>query len=168
VNPTVTVNRSICMNRANRICRVTIVFVLLGMVSCKDRPAPAKAVEVPAEVDALAVANATGTPVIAPAILEDTDEPQPEPDPVDAGPIEPVKLVLQITPVSADVFWGGKRIGVSKAGEPLILTRPRSSGPLDLTIRAPGFLPYHTRLYTDRDDKLNIGLRRGSAARTQP
>ncbi|HEY0707670.1 MAG TPA: hypothetical protein VGG33_12785 [Polyangia bacterium] len=118
----------------------------------------------PTEVDALAVANATGTPVVAPSIVETKDE-EPDPEPVDAGAVEPVKLVLQISPVNADVYWGGKRIGTSKVGEPLVLTRPRNSGPLELIIRAPGFLPHHTRLYTDRDDKLNVGLRRGSAAR---
>lgn len=138
---------------------------VLLFCACKEKPPAPKPPEVPAEVDALALANASGTPVIAPSILE---EPDPENEAVDAGPIEPVKLVLQIAPVNAEVFWGGKRIGVSKVGEPLVLSRPRGSGPLEIIIRAPGFLPYHTRLYTDRDDKLNVSLRRAGAARSQP
>jgi hypothetical protein len=38
--------------------------------------------------------------------------------------------------------------------------RPRGSGPVDLEIRADGYLPHHTRLYADRDDKVNVRLYR--------
>jgi hypothetical protein len=166
------------MSRSYRLWGVVLAVVGFGFACGKKSPPPTPAVEIPAEVDALAVANATGTPVVAPSIVEkekarrgdeddeDEEEEGPaDPGPADAAPVEPVKLVLQIAPVNADVFWGGKRIGASKAGEPLVLMRPRNSGPLDLIIRAPGFLPHHTRLYTDRDDKLTVSLRRSSPGR---
>jgi len=38
------------------------------------------------------------------------------------------------------------------------ITRPRGSGPLDLEIKAEGYLPYHTRLYADRNDKVGVRL----------
>jgi hypothetical protein len=37
-------------------------------------------------------------------------------------------------------------------------------GPLDLDIRAEGFLPYHTRLYSDRNDKVSVRLVRPGEA----
>jgi hypothetical protein len=52
------------------------------------------------------------------------------------------------------VFWGRKDLGLA----PLELTRPRGSGPLDLIVVAPGALTLHTRVFTDRDDKLALRL----------
>jgi len=54
----------------------------------------------------------------------------------------------------ARVFWGRKDLGLA----PLELQRPRGSGPMDLLVVAPGALPLHTRVYTDRDDKLGLRL----------
>jgi hypothetical protein len=54
----------------------------------------------------------------------------------------------------AHVFWGRKDLGEA----PLELQRPRDSGPMDLVVSAPGFLPLHTRVFTDRDDKLFLRL----------
>jgi hypothetical protein len=31
-------------------------------------------------------------------------------------------------------------------------------------VRAPGYLPFHTRLFTDRDDKLTVRLHRADGA----
>jgi hypothetical protein len=44
------------------------------------------------------------------------------------------------------------------------LQRPRASGPLDLEIRADGFLPHHTRLHSDRNDRVNVHLVRAADA----
>jgi hypothetical protein len=44
------------------------------------------------------------------------------------------------------------------------IARPRGSGPLDLEIRAEGYMPYHTRLYADRNDKLGVRLYRPEEA----
>jgi hypothetical protein len=54
----------------------------------------------------------------------------------------------------AHVFWGRKDFGVA----PLEIERPRNSGPLDLVVIAPGYLPYHARAFTDRDDLISIRL----------
>jgi hypothetical protein len=91
----------------------------------------------------------------APELASET----PEADPRSAQ----VLLKLSVTPVEADVYWGGKKLGVA-GKQPLELRRPRSSGPLDLVIRAEGYLPYHTRLFTDRDDRLTVRLWRPDEA----
>jgi hypothetical protein len=54
----------------------------------------------------------------------------------------------------AHVLWGRKDFGEA----PLEIQRPRNSGPLDLIVVAPGYLPLHARAFTDRDDKLSLRL----------
>jgi len=54
----------------------------------------------------------------------------------------------------AHVYWGRKDFGVA----PLEIERPRNSGPLDLVVIAPGYLPYHARAFTDRDDVISVHL----------
>jgi hypothetical protein len=54
----------------------------------------------------------------------------------------------------AHVVWGRKDFGVA----PLEIERPRNSGPLDLIVVAPGYLPLHARALTDRDDVLSLRL----------
>lgn len=66
-----------------------------------------------------------------------------------------VTLKLAVDPPKlAHVFWGVKDLGLA----PLELQRPRGSGPLDLVVRAPGYLAHHTRVFTDRNDRLAIHL----------
>jgi hypothetical protein len=74
-----------------------------------------------------------------------------------------VKLKLWVLPVTADVVWGAKKLGTA-GREPLEIERPRGSGPLDIVIRAPGYLPFHTRLLTDREDSLTVRLVTPAAA----
>jgi hypothetical protein len=82
----------------------------------------------------------------------------------EADPLsEKVKLKLWVSPVTAEVFWGIKRLGAA-GREPLEIERPRGSGPLDVVVRAPGYLPYHTRLFTDREDALTVRLSTPAAA----
>lgn len=57
-------------------------------------------------------------------------------------------------PQKAHVYWGIKDLGVA----PLELERPRGSGPLDLILRAPGFMVVHTRAFTEHDDKVVVHL----------
>jgi hypothetical protein len=54
----------------------------------------------------------------------------------------------------AHVVWGRKDFGVA----PLEIERPRNSGPLDLVVVAPGYLPLHARALTDRDDVLSLRI----------
>jgi hypothetical protein len=63
-----------------------------------------------------------------------------------------------VPPVTAQVWWGRKRLGVIKARRTLVIERPRDSGPLDVTVQAIGFLPVHTRAYTFNNYRLSVKL----------
>ena len=85
----------------------------------------------------------------------------------EANPLsETVTLTLFISPpVKGLVMWGSKQLARITPDNPTVeLQRPRSSGPLDLDIRADGFLPHHTRLYSDRNDKVTVRLVRPADA----
>jgi hypothetical protein len=58
----------------------------------------------------------------------------------------------------ATVSWGKKKLGKIEPGKPLVVVRPRDSGPLDVTVSAQGFLPVHTRAYTFNDGKVLVKL----------
>jgi hypothetical protein len=77
-----------------------------------------------------------------------------------------VTLTLSISPpVKAVVMWGSKQLARVAPDNPTVaLQRPRNTGPLDLDIRAEGFLPHHTRLYSDRNDKVSVRLVRPAEA----
>jgi hypothetical protein len=96
----------------------------------------------------------------SPKIAEDDDLKAEERE---ANPYsETVTLKLTVTPsVKALVTWGGKQVAKLAPGDmDTELTRPRDSGPVDLEIKAEGYMPYHTRLYSDRNDKVNVRLYR--------
>jgi hypothetical protein len=76
------------------------------------------------------------------------------------GPQVTIKLFADAAK-KAHVFWGRKDLGLA----PLEIQRPRGSGPLDLLVTAPGFLPLHTRVFTDRDDALSLRLYDAESAR---
>ena len=85
----------------------------------------------------------------------------------EANPLsETVTLTLSISPpVKAVVMWGSKQLARIAPDNPTVeLQRPRNTGPLDLEIRAEGFLPHHTRLYSDRNDKVSVRLVRPADA----
>jgi hypothetical protein len=77
-----------------------------------------------------------------------------------------VKLKLTVSPAArGGVFWGRKRLAEVQPGQMTVeLERPRGSGPLDLVVRADGFLPHHLRMFTDRDDRLSLRLIRPEEA----
>ncbi len=83
-----------------------------------------------------------------------------------AGDTDKVKISIQTIPAmtppaKAEVRMGKKTLGlILGPRKPFILERPRDSGPLDLVIRAEGFLPLHTRAYTFSDSKLTVKLTR--------
>ena len=85
----------------------------------------------------------------------------------EANPLsETVTLTLSINPPGkAVVMWGSKQVARIAPDKPTVeLQRPRNTGPLDLEIRADGFLPHHTRLYSDRNDKVSVHLVRPADA----
>lgn len=77
-----------------------------------------------------------------------------------APPSNTVRIVLMVIPskATARVLLGKKLLGVVEWHKPLVIVRPRDSGPLDILVRADGFLPVQTRLYTFADGKLNVKL----------
>jgi hypothetical protein len=80
---------------------------------------------------------------------------------VDAGPpLSPnVKLTFRtFPPRRASVMWGSKRLGFIDRGKPLVVERVRDSGPLDVTVRAQGYLPVHARAYTFNDANVDIKI----------
>lgn len=98
------------------------------------------------------------------AIAQEKPAVRPKPDAaaaksLDAGVPEPthVKLSFRTTPsVPANVYYGRKLLGTT----PFSLQWKKDSGPLDLVVRASGFLPVYTRAYTWTDDDLTIKLTR--------
>lgn len=69
------------------------------------------------------------------------------------APADEVTVTIRSSPRAA-VRWGGTALGDT----PLVLKRPRESGPMDLTLNAGGYLPLHVRAYTFTDDTLNVRL----------
>jgi hypothetical protein len=94
-----------------------------------------------------AATTATPTPDVGASLQAEEGERNPRSDTVT------IKLLVD-PPKRAHAFWGMKDMGVT----PLEIKRPRGSGPVDLAIRAPGYLTIHTRAFTDRDDRITIRL----------
>ena len=76
---------------------------------------------------------------------------------------EPVRTTARITfqtlpPISASVTWGATKLGQIPPRESLVVTRPRDSGPLDVIVKAAGYLPVHTRAHTFGDSRVVVKL----------
>ncbi len=80
--------------------------------------------------------------------------------PPPAPPSPTVRIVFTVVPSSkkAMVFWGKKRLGVIGPHAPLIITRPRDSGPLDVLVKSEGYVTVQTRAYTFADNKVAVKL----------
>jgi hypothetical protein len=136
------------MKRAAPIALLAVTMVAGG---CGPRRGADPGAAVTAQVPA---ADAALAPAPAPVPLPDDLEPAPAQagDRPDAGTVK-IKLVAD-SRRQAHVYWGRKDLGVA----PLEIIRPRGSAPLDLTVLAPDCLPFHTRVFTDRDDTLSLRL----------
>ena len=89
---------------------------------------------------------------------EDMTSASPDAGAPDANP-DTVRILIQtVPPRRARVRWGRKALGTIPAPRPLVVVRPRDSGPLDLVIRAAGYLPVHTRAYTFTDSRVAVKL----------
>ena len=130
--------------------------VACALAACGPRASapPPVTTEAPPAAPAPPPASTRTRAAEAPAASADEEHLAPEAP--EANPrSETVKIKLVADPArKARVFWGRKDLGLA----PLELERPRASGPLDLLVVAPGALPLHTRVYTDRDDKLALRL----------
>jgi hypothetical protein len=77
----------------------------------------------------------------------------------DAGvppPADPniVTIRVRSLPSGARVTHGRQKLGVT----PLVMTRKRGSGPMDLMLRRGGYFPVATRAYTFKDDLVIVRL----------
>jgi hypothetical protein len=96
------------------------------------------------------------------AIADDASAPPGAPataPPVAAKPQSSnVRIVFTVLPSTkkATVFWGKKKLGAIAPHAPLIVQRPRDSGPLDVVVRADGCVPVQTRAYTFEDSKVAV------------
>jgi len=74
------------------------------------------------------------------------------------APSKNVRIVFTVLPSAkkATVFWGKKKLGAIAPHAPLIVQRPRDSGPLDVIVRADGCVPVQTRAYTFEDSKVAV------------
>ncbi len=71
-----------------------------------------------------------------------------------------VRIVFTIVPTTkkATVTWGKKRLGIIAPHAPLIVMRPRDSGPLDVVVKSDGYVTVQTRAYTFADNKVSVKL----------
>jgi hypothetical protein len=103
-----------------------------------------------AAVGALAADGDGGAPAAAPPGAAPPAAPKP--------PGANVRIVFTVIPSSkkATVSWGKKKLGVIAPHAPLIVQRPRDSGPLDVIVRADGCVAVQTRAYTFEDSKVAV------------
>ena len=144
--------------------RLAVVALLL--LGC-DRPRPPPPAPPAPPAAPAAPPVAAPPPVAPPAQAAPQDDEELQGEEREANPrSETVKLKLIVTPAAkGTVHWGRKKLADLQPGKMTLDTeRPRNSGPLDLLIRADGFLPHHVRLFTDRDDKLSVHLVRPDQA----
>lgn len=120
--------------------------------SAKAATALPPAPQPPSEVDGTATKGAG----------EELKTEEPEENPYS----ETVTLKVSVTPpVKAQVMWGAKSLAkLSPGNMEAAIVRPRGSGPVDLEIKAEGYLPYHTRLYSDRNERVGARLYRAEEA----
>jgi hypothetical protein len=81
---------------------------------------------------------------------------------LDAG-VQPISdkatiVFITVPNVTATVTWGRKLLGKITPGNPLVVVRPRDSGPLDVMVRAPGYLGVQTRAHTFSDSRILVKL----------
>jgi len=133
---------------------IKTVCVALGVAGLAGlallRPTFVRANPVPA---AKQVLGPTSAPPSAPPIALDAGSAQPEPTPTTAT------IVFATTPATtATVTWGRKLLGKITPGDPLVVVRPRDSGPLDVMVRATGYLSVQTRAHTFSDTRVQVKL----------
>ena len=77
---------------------------------------------------------------------------------VDEDPTHATIVFVTSPNVTATVTWGKKPLGKILPGKPLVVVRPRDSGPLDVMVRAAGFLAVQTRAHTFSNSRVLVKL----------
>ena len=132
---------------------VGLVVVVLAALSWAETPtAPANPAPAGSNLD-------VGAPDAGAPDAGAPDAGAPDAGPPDAEPDASlnVEVFFRTRPATrARVLWGKKLLGRT----PLRVKRPRNSGPMDVVIKAWGYLPVNTRAYTFVDDSLLVELTR--------
>lgn len=79
----------------------------------------------------------------------------------DAGAQDPntaTVVFVTVPNVTATVYWGRKLLGKILPGKPLVVVRPRDSGPMDVIVRTANYLPVQTRAHTFSDTRVLVKL----------
>jgi len=126
---------------------VLLFFVaLLGLVALLK----------PGEVAATPPAPESSQPS-TPSAPSDAGIAAPAPPPI--AEATTATIVFATTPpATATVVWGRKLLGKITPARPLVIVRPRDSGPLDVMVRAEGFLAVQTRAHTFTDSRVVVKL----------
>lgn len=123
------------------------LLVWHGSVTATPQERPAVTVAPPAAVPVAPVAAPTTTS------LDGGVAQQVEP------PKTTATIVFTTTPAThARVMWGKRLLGNIGPKAPLVITRPRDTGPLDVMVYAPGYIPVQTRAHTFSDNKVSVKL----------
>jgi hypothetical protein len=102
------------------------------------------------DVCSLLLAAALGLGMSAPA----TGKPKPWSLLIPPGREAITLSIRSLGKVPTRVTWGRRLLGET----PLVLKWPRDSGPVDIVVKAQGYVPVHTRLYTFADDRVVVKL----------
>ena len=106
-------------------------------------------------------------PPVPPPPAANAQPAQPDADSAEpttaTAPSEPLRTDARITfvtspAVQATVSWGKTRLGVILPKQPLVVVRPRDSGPLDVVVRAVGYMQVTTRAHTFGDSRVVVKL----------
>src|SRR4051812_7473057 len=109
------------------------------------------------------LSRASATPSDLPPTAEATNTtPAPATPATATGEIPTTSQITFTTvpPARANVMWGKTLLGRIAPHAALVVTRPRDSGPLDVIVRAAGYLPVHTRAHTFGDTTVSVKLTR--------
>ncbi len=131
---------------------LSLLSLSLSLAGCRKSPPPASntAVEVSSPPGTTISDGGTASPApavaVTPAAAAAAAAAKPKP--------AKIRVVVRSAPPKALVSWGKKKLGPT----PVIVERPRASGPMDLVVRADGYFPVHTRAYTFHNDTLYVKL----------
>jgi hypothetical protein len=136
-----------------RLLPVILISVSVALAGCRETPPASKTA---ADVNGPRAANPSV--VIDDGGVEASPAPAVAVAPAAAAAQKPkpakIKLTIRSLPPKALVSWGKKKLGET----PVIIDRPRQSGPMDLVVRADGYFTVHTRAYTFHNEVLYVKL----------
>jgi hypothetical protein len=120
-----------------------------GAANAAQPTAASKPAQAPSTANAAQPSAATGQPAAA----------QPEAPPKPPQDPHRAHIVFTTIPMTnAKVVWGKQTLGMITPKAALTVVRPRDSGPLDVMVYAPGYLPVQTRAHTFEDQQIAVKL----------